>query len=306
MIDRLARFLDDRMRAGQFARTGMRKVFPEHWSFLLGEIALYSFVVLLVTGIFLAFFFDASFREVVYSGAYTPMHGREVSAAYASVLGIVFEVPGGLLIRQIHHWAALVFVGSIVVHLMRIFFTGAFRRPRELNWVIGVDAAGARHRRGLRRLQPARRPALRRRAAHRVQHHPVDPRGRDLAGLPGLGRRVPQPATSSRACSSATCSSCRSSSSASSASTCSSSSGRSTPSSPGPGAPTTTSSANGCGRPTPPSRSACCSSWLRSWRCSAAWCRSTRSGCTGPSTRRPSPPSRSPTGTWAGSRARCG
>ncbi len=138
MIDRLARFLDDRMRAGEFARTGMRKVFPEHWSFLLGEIALYSFVVLLVTGTFLAFFFDASFREVVYSGPYTPMHGREVSAAYASILGIVFEVPGGMLIRQIHHWAALVFVGSIVVHLMRIFFTGAFRRPRELNWLIGV------------------------------------------------------------------------------------------------------------------------------------------------------------------------
>ena len=138
MIDRLARYLDDRLRAGQAARTGMRKVFPEHWSFMLGEVALYAFVILLVTGIFLAFFFNASYHEVTYTGGYEPMQGREVSSAYASVLDIVFRVPGGLLVRQIHHWAALVFVGSIVIHLMRIFFTGAFRRPRELNWVIGV------------------------------------------------------------------------------------------------------------------------------------------------------------------------
>ena len=138
MIDRLARAIDDRLRAGHLAREGMRKVFPEHWSFMLGEIALYAFVVLVVTGIFLALFFEASYREVTYAGPYEPMQGREVSAAYASVLGIVFQVPGGMLIRQVHHWAALVFVGSIVVHLMRIFFTGAFRRPRELNWLVGV------------------------------------------------------------------------------------------------------------------------------------------------------------------------
>ena len=138
MIDRLARYLDDRLRAGEPAREGMRKVFPEHWSFLLGEIALYAFVVLLVTGVFLALFFDASYHEVIYEGPYDPMRGRAVTSAYASVLSIVFEVPGGLLVRQVHHWAALVFVAAIVVHLMRIFFTGAFRRPRELNWVIGV------------------------------------------------------------------------------------------------------------------------------------------------------------------------
>ena len=138
MIDRMARYLDDRMRAGSASREGMRKVFPAHWSFLLGEVALYSFVVLLVTGTFLALFFEASYQEITYTGVYEPMRGREVSAAYASVLDIIFRVPGGMLIRQIHHWAALVFVASIVVHLMRVFFTGAFRRPRELNWVIGV------------------------------------------------------------------------------------------------------------------------------------------------------------------------
>ena len=138
MIDRLARWVDDRMRAGRPAREGMRKVFPEHWSFMLGEIALYSFVILLLTGIFLGFFFEASYEEVVYTGAYEPMRGREVSLAYESVLNIVFQVPAGLLIRQVHHWAALVFVASMVVHLMRVFFTGGFRRPRELNWMIGV------------------------------------------------------------------------------------------------------------------------------------------------------------------------
>ena len=138
MIARLARFLDDRTRGGQAAQTGMRKVFPEHWSFLLGEVALYAFVVLLVTGVFLALFFEASYDHVIYEGAYLPMQGREITSSYASVLDLTFEVPGGLLMRQMHHWAALVFVGAIVVHLMRIFFTGAFRRPREVNWMIGV------------------------------------------------------------------------------------------------------------------------------------------------------------------------
>jgi ubiquinol-cytochrome c reductase cytochrome b subunit len=138
VIARLARYIDDRMRAGEYARKGMQKVFPEHWSFLLGEIALYSFVVLLVTGIFLALFFKASYHDVTYTGAYEPLQGQAVSASYNSVLGLVFDVPGGLLMRQIHHWAALVFVGAIVVHLLRIFFTGAFRRPRELNWLVGA------------------------------------------------------------------------------------------------------------------------------------------------------------------------
>jgi ubiquinol-cytochrome c reductase cytochrome b subunit len=61
-----------------------------------------------------------------------------MSAAYASTLDISFEVRGGLLMRQIHHWAALIFMVGIVVHLMRVFFTGAFRKPREFNWIIGV------------------------------------------------------------------------------------------------------------------------------------------------------------------------
>ena len=119
-------------------RRTLNKVYPDHWSFLLGEIALYSFIVLLLSGTYLTFFFDASMREVVYDGSYAPLRGVEMSAAYDSALQLSFDVRGGLFMRQMHHWAALLFVASIVVHLLRIFFTGAFRRPRETNWIIGV------------------------------------------------------------------------------------------------------------------------------------------------------------------------
>jgi len=114
-----------------------RQDLPNHWSFLLGEIALYSFVVLLATGIYLTFFFDASAAPVTYDGSYAPLQGVEVSAAYNSVLDLSFDVRAGLMMRQVHHWAALLFVAAIVVHLSRVFFTGAFRRPREINWVVG-------------------------------------------------------------------------------------------------------------------------------------------------------------------------
>ena len=83
-------------------------------------------------------------REVVYEGSYAPLRGVEMSAAYDSALDLSFDVRGGLFMRQVHHWAALLFVASIVVHLLRIFFTGAFRRPRETNWLIGVVHAGPR------------------------------------------------------------------------------------------------------------------------------------------------------------------
>ncbi|MFV0137630.1 cytochrome b [Streptomyces sp. HMX87] len=116
----------------------LRKAFPDHWSFLLGEIALYSFVVLLLTGVWLTLFFHPSMTEVVYDGSYRPLLGQTMSEAYASTLEISFDVRGGLLMRQLHHWAALVFVAAIGVHLLRVFFTGAFRRPREANWLIGV------------------------------------------------------------------------------------------------------------------------------------------------------------------------
>jgi ubiquinol-cytochrome c reductase cytochrome b subunit len=130
--------LDDRIIVSPWLRRTMNKVYPDHWSFLLGEIALYSFIILLLSGTYLTFFFDASMREVVYGGSYAPLRGVEMSAAYDSALALSFDVRGGLFMRQLHHWAALLFVASIVVHLLRIFFTGAFRRPRETNWIIGV------------------------------------------------------------------------------------------------------------------------------------------------------------------------
>jgi ubiquinol-cytochrome c reductase cytochrome b subunit len=130
--------LDDRMLVAPWLRRTLNKVYPDHWSFLLGEIALYSFLILLLSGTYLTFFFDASMREVVYEGSYAPLRGVEMSAAYDSALQLSFDVRGGLFMRQLHHWAALLFVAAIVVHLLRIFFTGAFRRPRETNWIIGV------------------------------------------------------------------------------------------------------------------------------------------------------------------------
>ncbi len=134
----VAGYVDDRTGAAKWMKKNLTKVFPDHWSFLLGEICLYSFVILLLSGTFLTFWFDPSMKEVVYEGSYEPLQGIKMSAAYASTLDISFEVRGGLLMRQIHHWAALIFMVGIVVHLMRVYFTGAFRKPREFNWIIGV------------------------------------------------------------------------------------------------------------------------------------------------------------------------
>jgi ubiquinol-cytochrome c reductase cytochrome b subunit len=129
--------IDSRYHPSAAVRRQLNKVFPTHWSFLLGEIALYSFIVLLLTGTYLTLFFDPSMAEVTYHGVYQPLNGVQMSRAYETTLDISFEVRGGLFVRQIHHWAALLFAASIMVHLARIFFTGAFRRPREANWVIG-------------------------------------------------------------------------------------------------------------------------------------------------------------------------
>ena len=134
----VAGYVDDRTGAAAWMKKNLNKVFPDHWSFLLGEICLYSFVILLLSGTFLTFWFDPSMREVVYDGSYAPLQGIKMSAAYESALNISFEVRGGLLMRQIHHWAALIFMVGIVVHLMRVYFTGAFRKPREFNWIIGI------------------------------------------------------------------------------------------------------------------------------------------------------------------------
>ena len=136
-LNKAANNIDERYGASGMIRPQINKVFPTHWSFMLGEIALYAFVILLLSGVYLTLFFDPSMSKVIYDGAYAPLNGVEMSAAYHTALDISFEVRGGLFIRQVHHWAALLFAVSIMVHMFRIFFTGAFRKPREANWVIG-------------------------------------------------------------------------------------------------------------------------------------------------------------------------
>jgi len=130
--------LDDRFQASTPLRRLLNKVFPDHWSFMLGEIALYSFIMLLLTGTFLALFFDPSMQEVKYDGSYTPLRGIEMSRAFETSLNISFDVRGGLFLRQMHHWSALLFMAAIIVHMLRVFFTGAYRKPREANWIIGI------------------------------------------------------------------------------------------------------------------------------------------------------------------------
>jgi len=130
-------WVDDRTGIATVSKKQIRKVFPDHWSFMLGEIALWSFVILLLTGTFLTLWFKPSMAEVTYMGSYDQLRGLHMSEAYASTLDISFDVRGGLLMRQMHHWSSMLFIAAMFVHMMRVFFTGAFRKPRELNFVIG-------------------------------------------------------------------------------------------------------------------------------------------------------------------------
>jgi ubiquinol-cytochrome c reductase cytochrome b subunit len=138
VIEKAVRYLDERTGTAPLIRKALRYVFPDHWSFLLGEIALYAFIVLVGTGIYLTLFFDPSTAPTVYHGSYGPLQGVHMSRAYESVLSLSFDVKAGLLMRQTHHWAADVFVVAIVLHIFRVFFTGAFRKPRELTYYIGL------------------------------------------------------------------------------------------------------------------------------------------------------------------------
>jgi ubiquinol-cytochrome c reductase cytochrome b subunit len=133
-----AKWADERVGVASLGRPFLRKVFPDHWSFLLGEIALYSFIVLLLSGVFLTIWFKPSMAEVEYEGTYQLLRGLHMSEAFESTLVLSFDIRGGLLLRQMHHWAAMLFVAAMLTHSLRIFFTGAFRKPREVNWLIGV------------------------------------------------------------------------------------------------------------------------------------------------------------------------
>ncbi|MDH6227334.1 MULTISPECIES: cytochrome bc1 complex cytochrome b subunit [Streptomyces] len=135
--ERVADWADGRLGIYSLAKANMRKIFPDHWSFMLGEVCMYSFIIIILTGVYLTLFFHPSMAEVEYHGSYVPLQGQLMSQAFESTVNISFEVRGGLLIRQIHHWAAVVFIAGMLVHMMRVFFTGAFRKPREVNWLFG-------------------------------------------------------------------------------------------------------------------------------------------------------------------------
>jgi len=137
-LESALKWVDERLSVGKGGRNLLDKIFPDHWSFMLGEIALYSFVILVLTGIFLTLYYVPSAAEVTYHGSYAPLYGQKMSVAYLSSINLSLDVRFGLLMRQMHHWAADIFLGAIAVHMARIFFTGAFRKPRELNWIIGV------------------------------------------------------------------------------------------------------------------------------------------------------------------------
>ncbi|MGW7526238.1 cytochrome bc1 complex cytochrome b subunit [Streptomyces sp. NPDC054783] len=135
--ERIADWADGRLGIYSLAKSNMRKIFPDHWSFMLGEVCMYSFIIIILTGVYLTLFFHPSMNEVEYHGSYVPLQGQLMSEAFSSTLHISFDVRGGLLMRQIHHWAALIFLAGMFVHMMRVFFTGAFRKPREINWLFG-------------------------------------------------------------------------------------------------------------------------------------------------------------------------
>jgi ubiquinol-cytochrome c reductase cytochrome b subunit len=138
VIRALVRYVDERADQTSFIRKALRYLFPDHWSFLLGEVSLYAFIVLVGTGIYLTLFFEPSVAQTTYHGSYKPLQGVTMSHAYLSTVNLSLSVKAGLLMRQTHHWAADVFIASIVLHVLRVFFTGSYRRPRELNYLIGL------------------------------------------------------------------------------------------------------------------------------------------------------------------------
>ena len=180
-------FVDDRLNVAGPIRKQLNKVFPDHWSFMMGEIALYSFIVLLLTGTYLTLLLRRRrWARSSTTAATSRCRASTMSRAYASTLDISFDVRGGLIIRQIHHWAALLFVAAMLIHMFRVFFTGAFRKPRELNWIIGILLIVLGVLEGFAGyslpddLLSGTGPADRRR------DHAVDPGHRHLGVVPGL------------------------------------------------------------------------------------------------------------------------
>jgi len=128
------KWFDERLELRKFKEKFLSKTFPTHPTFLLGETALFSFITLVVTGIFLGFLYEPSTTMVSLFGAMVP-------AAYASVVRLDL-LPMGLIIRRIHHWSAMIMIAAILAHLLRIYFTASYRKPREINWLVGLSLWG--------------------------------------------------------------------------------------------------------------------------------------------------------------------
>ena len=127
-------WLDERLDIARLSNKFLRKAFPVHHSFFLGEITLFAFITLLITGIFLTFNFEASSRLV-------DANGQMVPAAYASIL-YIDSLPVGAVIRSAHHWSAHIMIAAAFLHLIRILLSGAYKKPREVNWFVGLGLIG--------------------------------------------------------------------------------------------------------------------------------------------------------------------
>lgn len=130
----VVRWFDDRLGIAAFYRKYGRKVFPVHSTFFFGEMAMFSFVILVLTGIYLGLIYVPSNADV-------ELNGQTVPQAYASVQ-LIESIPVADLFRNVHHWAAHVMVASIFLHALRIYFTGTYRKPREVNWAVGIVLLG--------------------------------------------------------------------------------------------------------------------------------------------------------------------
>ncbi len=128
------KWLDERLDLGRLNKKFMRKAFPVHHSFFLGEITLFAFIALVLTGLFLTFNYEPSARIIKYQG-------EDLPAAYASVL-YIDSLPFGKVIRSVHHWSAHIMIAAAFLHLLRILVTGAYKKPREINWYIGLGLLG--------------------------------------------------------------------------------------------------------------------------------------------------------------------
>jgi cytochrome b-561 len=128
------KWIDERLELRKFKEKFLSKTFPTHPTFLLGETALFSFITLIITGIFLGFLYEPSTKMVSLFGAMVP-------AAYASVVRIDL-LPMGMIIRRVHHWSAMIMIAAIIAHLLRVYFTASYRNPREMNWLVGLSLWG--------------------------------------------------------------------------------------------------------------------------------------------------------------------